>query len=188
MASKRAADHPLETVFGDGLKQVPFSNPIDVLEHTHHHHSCLCNMLEEIADSLPDDANPRQCGKACETLRQELPLHHRDEEEGLFPLLEMRARREDSVFVHLAQFRLEHVTDESHADELAHELDRLAEGQRPANPNMIGYMLRGFFECYRRHLYWENTLLLPLARRRLRDKDLQILFQTMTQHRATTPI
>jgi hypothetical protein len=37
---------------------------------------------------------------------------------------------------------------------------------------MLGYMLRGFFEQQRRHIEWENRVLLPLARRTLTKADL----------------
>lgn len=160
------------------------TDPIDRLEQAHAFHAGLCDMLESIADSLPDEVDPLQCRQALTSLQIELPLHHKDEEVGLFPLLEQRAKPKDNLAEHLAQLSLEHATDESFADELSQELDSLSRGERPQNPNMLGYMLRGFFEGYRRHLHWENTVLLPLARKRLTDADLDQLARTMQQHRS----
>jgi hypothetical protein len=51
------------------------------------------------------------------------------------------------------------------------------------NPDMVGYMLRGFFERYRRHVHWENTLVMPLARLRLTPEDLDALQAQMSQNR-----
>lgn len=161
-------------------------DPIDRLEQAHAFHAGLCDMLEAIADSLPDEVDPLQCRQALTSLQIELPLHHKDEEVGLFPLLERRARPKDNLSEHLAQLSLEHATDESFADELSQELDSLSRGERPHNPNMLGYMLRGFFESYRRHLHWENTVLLPLARKRLTEADLDVLAKTMQRHRSTS--
>jgi hypothetical protein len=48
---------------------------------------------------------------------------------------------------------------------------------------MLGYMLRGFFERYRRHVHWENTLIMPLARLRLSDIDLASLNAQMETNR-----
>lgn len=159
------------------------ADPIDLLERAHAFHAGLCDILEQIADSLPDEVDPLHCRQALTSLKLELPLHHKDEEVGLFPLLERRSQPEDHLSEHLAQLSLEHATDESFADELTFELESLSQGERPHNPNMLGYMLRGFFESYRRHLHWENTVLLPLARKRLTKGDLEQLALTMKQHR-----
>jgi hemerythrin-like domain-containing protein len=48
---------------------------------------------------------------------------------------------------------------------------------------MLGYMLRGFFERYRRHVHWENTLIMPIARRRLGPEDLEALSARMEMNR-----
>jgi len=63
----------------------------------------------------------------------------------------------------------------------------LASGRKLDNPDMCGYMMRGFFESYRRHIRWEQTVLLPLARRRLRHGDLTALAQVMSGNRAHAP-
>lgn len=44
-------------------------------------------------------------------------------------------------------------------------------------------MLRGFFERYRRHIHWENQLVMPLARLRLTREDLDQLQATMNENR-----
>ncbi|NNE22500.1 MAG: hemerythrin domain-containing protein [Rhizobiales bacterium] len=169
----------------DDALEVLISSPIDALELTHSQHAELCNILEQIADSLPDEVEPPKCRQARDCLLWEVPLHHKDEEEGLFPLLEKRALPEDNIVEHLAQLSLEHATDESFADELSEHLEHLSNGEKPLNPNMLGYMLRGFFESYRRHLHWENSVLLPLARKRLTPTDLKTLRDVMIDNRQT---
>lgn len=159
-------------------------DPIDWLEMEHKLHAGLCDVLEQIADGLPDAVNPRECHRALAILKRDLPLHHKDEEEGLFPLLEQRARPGDNISEHLAQLSLEHATDESFAEELSEELEFLSMGESARNANTLGYMLRGFFESYRRHLHWENLVLLPLARKRLTSSDLKDLLQAMNSHRS----
>ena len=113
----------------------------------------------------------------------DMPLHHRDEELGLFPLIEKRAQAEDHIIDILARLALEHATDESFADELLESLEILRHGGKIKNPEMVGYMLRSFFECYRRHLLWENAIVLPLARARLTRDDLKELGRKMQDHR-----
>jgi hemerythrin-like domain-containing protein len=158
-------------------------DPLEILRSAHAEQAELCAMLEQIADCLPDEVDPATCRSALAMLRDELPRHHRDEELGLFPLLENRALREDNIREHLAQLSLEHATDESFANEISEELEELAQGLKSRNPNMLGYMLRGFFELYRRHLHWEDTVLLPLAQKRLTSEDLEKLSSTMAGHR-----
>ena len=48
---------------------------------------------------------------------------------------------------------------------------------------MVGYMLRSFFESYRRHIHWENAVVLPLARARLTREDIEELGAAMSRHR-----
>ena len=88
-------------------------DPIDALAAAHARHADLCGLLEQIADGLPDETDPLTCRRALDQLRHELPRHHREEEVGLFPLLERRAEPEDRLEDCLAQLSLEHATDES---------------------------------------------------------------------------
>src|SRR5262245_59035111 len=158
-------------------------SPLDLIEHEHLIQAQLCDSLERIADDLPDNVDRRLCIKVIDSLRFEMPLHHRDEELGLFPLIEKRAQPDDNIHDILARLALEHATDESFASELLESLEGLGEGKKLKNPDMVGYMLRSFFECYRRHILWENAIVLPLARARLTSADLEELDRAMVGHR-----
>jgi hemerythrin-like domain-containing protein len=48
---------------------------------------------------------------------------------------------------------------------------------------MVGYMLRSFFESYRRHIHWESAVVLPWARSRLTEEDMEELEQAMSHNR-----
>lgn len=172
--SKPAADKP------SWLRR----NALDIIAHEHDLQSQLCNMLETVADSLPDNVDPQLCRHIIDTLKFEIPVHHRDEELGLFPLLEKRSIPADNIHDVLGRLALEHATDESFAAELMESLEILSRGGKLPNPNMTGYMLRGFFESYRRHIHWENAVVLPLARQRLNAADLEELEFSMRSHRA----
>ncbi len=158
-------------------------NPVDVIAHAHAHQMQICDAMERIADGLPDDVDRRLCAQVAASLQFDLPLHHHDEETGLFPLLRERARPEDGLDEILARLESEHDTDGDFAAEIAEALDQLGQGTRHSNPDMLGYMLRGFFERYRRHVYWENTLVLPIARLRLSPDDLELLSIRMDMNR-----
>ena len=161
-------------------------NPLDMIMHQHAMQMQLCDMLERIADGLPDEVDRRLCAQAASSLTYDLPLHHHDEETGLFPLLRERALPEDQIENILGRLATEHVTDTDFAGEIAELLEILGRGDRVGNPDMVGYMLRGFFERYRRHVHWENTLVMPVARIRLMPEDLEALTQQMERNRGDT--
>jgi hemerythrin-like domain-containing protein len=158
-------------------------NPLDMIASAHAVQVEMCDAMERIADGLPDDVDRRLCAQVASCLQYDLPLHHHDEEEGLFPLLRARAKPEDGVDQILERLTSEHSSDNDFASEIAEALETLGQGGRPANPEMLGYMLRGFFERYRRHVHWENQLVMPLARLRLTSDDLDQLAARMNENR-----
>ena len=159
-------------------------NPLDVIVQEHALQMELCDALERIADGLPEDVDRRLCAKAAACLQYDLPLHHQDEEAGLFPLLRARAVASDGLEDILERLAAEHVTDTDFASEIVEALESLGQHGRTSNADMLGYMLRGFFERYRRHIYWENTLVIPLARLRLLPEDYAALSARLDLNRA----
>lgn len=161
-------------------------NPLDLISHAHAHQMQMCDAMERIADGLPDEVDRRLCAQVASILQFDLPLHHHDEETALFPLLRQRAFVEDAIDQILERLAWEHSSDNDFASEIAEALDALGQGSRAPNPEMLGYMLRGFFERYRRHVHWENTLVMPLARIRLTAEDLENLASMMDTNRRQT--
>jgi len=158
-------------------------DPLDILVHEHVRQEWLCDVLETIADGLPGKLECALAGMVIEALRNDLPLHHKDEEEGLFPLLCRRAVPEDNIDGVIRQLCREHLADDTYCDDLIDVLAALAEGRPPENPEMAGYMIRGFFESYRRHIAFENVVVLPLARARLTAEDLSELLERLLRGR-----
>ncbi len=158
-------------------------DPFDLLLRDHETQWRMCGWLEEIADGLPGNAPPALCRKAALCLRQDMPLHHRQEEEALFPLLLARVEPADMAHDIIGRLREEHVNDLGFAEEVVDILLRMEAGEAVDNPDMLGYMLRGFFENYRRHIHWENTILIPLARKRLTDEDIGQMLSRMRRLR-----
>jgi len=159
-------------------------NPLDIIAHAHALQHELCDALERIADGLPDDVDRRLCARASSTLQFDIPLHHRDEEEALFPQLRLRAEPSDGLGGILDRLAAEHHADTDLGAEIVEWLDQLAEGRRPGNPEMVGYMLRGFFGSYRRHIDWEDTLVMPVARQRLTGEDFAVMAAIMERNRS----
>lgn len=151
------------------------SDPIELLEVDHALQLELCNVLEHLADSLPNEVDLPLARVAMTILRSGFPTHHELEEKHFFPILKSRTQG-NLEFKHiLDQFEQEHETDESFAFEIADELERIVEDGEVRNPEMLGYMLRGFFVSQRRHIEWENAIVIPMARQCLTACDLATL-------------
>jgi hemerythrin-like domain-containing protein len=138
---------------------------LDIIYQEHERQERVCTILEQIADDLPNAVDGNQVAEVLAYLKEDLAVHIRDEEDGLFPLLEKRVLPEDNFEEIRAQLKEEHVADESYAYELVDVLEEIAKDPAPSNPNTLGYMIRASFELHRRHLAWENAVVLPLAKK-----------------------
>ena len=112
-------------------------DPLETLEQNQARQLGLCDILEQIADSLPADMDHSRCQQAASALRHDLPLHHQDEEHGLFPLLRRHAPQSERLAAIMAQLSSEHATDQGFAEELGEQLESLARGHSPSNPESI---------------------------------------------------
>lgn len=133
----------------------------------------LCDQLERIADDLLEPIDPFLAKTSVVGLRQCTRRHLLLEEGYLYPVLTKRLRRGELEEDLLIQIREEHASDECLAYDTADQLEQAIERGRAENPEMLGYMLHGFFECRRRHIAWEDAVVLPLARSRLSAKDFR---------------
>ena len=82
-----------------------------------------------------------------------------------------------------AALRDNHAGERSLGDTMLPELQRLIDGRALANPvRFFGNAMR-LSRMIRRHLVWENAVLVPLARRRLKAPDLPYLAEKMAMRR-----
>lgn len=116
----------------------------------------MCDLLEEIADSLPLSMNAGKCAKAAETLEPLVKRIHVFEEQEIFPKY-AAANPGPIAAGMLERLREEHCVDECYAEELSDALRRVASTSDPISPDTLGYMLRGFFEAMRRHQAFESA-------------------------------
>jgi hemerythrin-like domain-containing protein len=112
-----------------------------------------------------------------------LVLHHEDEEEDLFPMLRERCRPQDSIDAVLAELIRDHASEGFLMRDIVADLHRVVERQDLESPSRFFVSLRLFAEGQQRHITWENDVVLPLARRRLGDIDLEALGSSMVARR-----
>lgn len=153
-------------------------DPIGVLLEEHALQRELCDILESIADGLPYKFNLHLAGVATAILASSLPDHTRFEDEALFPLLRQRAGGGEAIHPVLNRLEDEHHGDEGMLDKVIHMLkSAIAGGLKGLNDQgeLLGFVLRGFIESQRRHIAWEDQVVVPLARSVLTNDDLAAL-------------
>jgi hemerythrin-like domain-containing protein len=150
-------------------------DPLRLLEEEHALQRELCDLLEQLADSLPFEIDRSQAEVAKAILDGSFTRHTQFEEQALFPLIRQRVPPGDDLHAMLARLEDEHQHDESEVMEIGEALSSIASGKPPENADMLGYQLRGFFESQRRHISWEDSVVIPAARRVLTPEDLASL-------------
>ena len=164
-------------------EQETFAEPLDALLAEHFRQRSMCDCLERLAEDL---AAPRAIDLArtiLTYLREQLPLHILDEERDLFQLLKDRTLAAEAIEDAFAQLRKEHQEDERVAALVTSGLEKLAAGGRPEDVDEFAAAARAFAEAQRRHVAYENSSILPLARNRLTRKDLSRLSRRMAARR-----
>ncbi|MEM8650737.1 MAG: hemerythrin domain-containing protein [Pseudomonadota bacterium] len=134
-----------------------------VIGEINHHHQKqldLCQRLERVADSLPDNIDRQECLSISWQIYPIVKEAHRFEEETLFPLLTMEKDDNSTLSNSLERLKFEHWEDESSAEDISLSLRQMISEPASANVEKISYMLRGFFEGLRRHIAFETDHLL----------------------------
>ncbi len=116
-------------------------------------------------------------------LVNELAAHIADEEEGLFPAIERRCASDHDTKQILATLRQEHVEDFEMLPPVVAGLENLQSGKALAEREQFEAGVARFVETQRRHIIWENNIVLPLARRHLNADDMAAIGRNMAARR-----
>ncbi|MBL6951889.1 MAG: hemerythrin domain-containing protein [Alphaproteobacteria bacterium] len=116
-------------------------------------------------------------------LVDELPIHIADEEEDLFPCLEQRCPGDGETGQILATLRQEHVEDFALLPPVTAGLDNLLAGGAVREGELFEASAARFVETQRRHIIWENNIVLPLARRYFTVDDMANMGHNMAARR-----
>lgn len=159
-----------------------FEDPLDYFHADHFRQRTLCNLLDDMIESGAADRDT--IAAMLEYLKRDLGLHLRDEEDDLFPLLRRHCLPEDNLENILGVLSEEHAKDEELCVVLVEGLQALLDGEALRNHPRLIAAASTFTETQRRHLTWENGLLLPLARKRLTQDDLVNLGRSIAARHA----
>lgn len=136
--------------------------PAALFAAAHRDQLALCDLLEEIADSLPGAIDRPNCIGAARALGPLIQRAHDLEEDIVFPAISMRWRDLVDIEATMERLRYEHIEDACFSEELYDALMAYGRGEDRPNPEAFGYMLRGFFESLRRHIAFEREVIMPL--------------------------
>ncbi len=157
-------------------------DPFAYISYEHVIEERLCDLLETIADALPDNVSSACANAAIGYLQSRFPGHIALENEIVFPALKSAGSIEPPLARAIKQAMQEHAADEDSAAELAEALAAFVQDSNAGDANVLGYMLRGFFEQRRRHIVWEETLLFPLARGHVDALDVKALGESILHY------
>ena len=149
-----------------------FLDPLGFIREDHFRQLRLCNLMDAFSYRLEVAPINELAGTLMAFLERDLALHTLDEEEDLFPLLRLRCQPEGGVDEVLRQLSREHELDKDLVDFIVADLKALAQGLKLSHPMRLLMNIREFAEIQRRHLTWENRVVLPLARQKLTKEDL----------------
>ena len=117
---------------------------------------------------------------------EDLPLHHRDEEEDLFRMLRFNCPPKDHIEPVLEELDRDHAAEKYLMRLIVIDLDRTLGGKKLESSAFFFDNLGLFARRQERHLAWENDLVLPLASKRLCPVDLEELGRNMAARRSIT--
>jgi len=161
-----AADCPLEAMRAEHLRQRRF-----------------CADMEALAATRV--ARPALALALLANLCRDLPLHHADEDQSLFPRLRQRAEEADDIDRLLNRLSAEHARAAALRPPLLVALACMADGAMPALEDRAA--LRAAAQAERRHMTIENAVVLPLAQMRLTRSDSRLMLDEMRARRTGAP-
>lgn len=160
-----------------------FEDPLGLIYAEHYRCRVVCNTLDEIVNRFPALPNAEELQSLLTFFETDLSHHVADEEQTLFPMLSARCEDTDNWDSIGSLLLEEHSADKQLVDQVLVGLRALAEGQPLINSEAFVAAARAMSESQRRHLAWENSVVLPLARKRLTGADLVDLGRAMAERR-----
>lgn len=154
--------------------------PLRFIHEVHLREREICASIDMIAQGSA--VSGRVIKEVITFLETDLPLHLSDEEEDLFPLMRRRCDPEDEIEKVIARLRKDHLHADEDTQKIVSLLEELLETPRDLAIDEKE-ALSAFASHSRRHLILENAIILPFARLRLTELDLETLYVHMCKRR-----
>lgn len=178
-----AARNPVEKPGLEALAPGDFRSATEFLAAEHRRQSALCDLLERICHNPRHGLGEVEMTALCDYLDRGFALHVQDEEEDFLPIVERRAAPEDNLRQLRSQLAREHEVDREIARSLAQEIACLGKHKAFRNPAKFLSDAWCFAEAHRRHIAWEDSVVLPCARNCLTASDHKRILESMAARR-----
>lgn len=185
MSQSERASEPNLSAIAPSLPRDAFVRPLDALRREHHRQLKVSVWLLRHAKEQRIKPFGDSVDEVLGFLCQDLVLHHKDEEEDLFPTLSKRCQPSDGFDAILAELNRDHATEGFLMRDIVADLHQLVKRQDLESPSRFFMSLTLFAQGLARHLSWENEVVLPLAKRRLTHIDLEALGRSMAARRGS---
>jgi hemerythrin-like domain-containing protein len=161
------------------LRQI--DDPLGYIDADHSRQRSACDILRRMAREM---AIGRVLARDLATfLTRDLPIHHRDEDEDLFPLLLKRSLPQDELAPILAELSADHHAAARAAERIADRM-RPGAGTGPVRINLgFAALARDYAGRERRHIAIEKAIVMVIARKRLKVEDLKRMSRSMKARR-----
>jgi hemerythrin-like domain-containing protein len=176
----KGSERLLGTARGGKAKTGPFDNPLDFIAEDHMREREVCALIDKLVTASSTKSAERKM--IVEFLTEQLPLHLADEEIDLFPLMLERCDPEEDIKELIEQLEADH----GHALADAPAIAALIEAKKPGDEAFSATacsQMTDFASHARRHLILENAIILPIARVRLTEDDLETMSDHMRERR-----
>lgn len=157
------------------------AEPLDYLETENYRVRALLSLLARIGSESRAGARIAIAHLAIDFILSDMARHVLDEDEGLFPLLRLRCGITDGLEKIVEMFAEEPARDAAERKAIAKELEAACNDWTISDGLRV--VLKRFIESQRRVLALEDSLVLPLARRRLTNADKNRLSRNMRDRR-----
>jgi hemerythrin-like domain-containing protein len=167
-----------------------FSQPIEMLEACHQRILRNCALLRKLAEHLTIHGSDREARQAARKIlnyfAEAAPNHHLDEVNDLFPALvaAVSAEEKGTLEATIARLKSEHASLDAMWHRVQAKLEEVEGGQVSSLTEASAHNLGA---AYEQHIRFEESELLPLARRLLSPDALTQIGASMAARRGVKP-
>jgi hemerythrin-like domain-containing protein len=180
IGSSQPAQEPL-------VEPIPFTlldEPLDYIFADHFRQRSILAALRRFAAA--GKVNRSEADMVVAYLERDLPLHHDDEDEDLFPALRRRALPEDDLGAVLARLREDHRQAQPMVEMITASLSAHPARDIVRIDSSTREVMLAYAAGEHRHLAIENGIVLAIARIRLTRNDLKAVSRGMKLRRGVS--
>jgi hypothetical protein len=166
------------------VEAIPLSlidRPLDYILADHYRMRSVCGALRRFAQT--GQATRIEADRVSAFLEQDLPLHHDDEDQDLFPAVRRRALPEDDLGSALARLSADHRLADPMVDTIIATLGATGNAAIVTLERPVQELMRAYAASEHRHLAIENGIVMAIARIRLKPADLKAISRGMKHRR-----